>query len=241
MKKLIIFSVALMAASCMGIDNFDEPSSRFHGTVYDSETKEPILQDQGHTRVRIWERSFKNAESQEIPIKQDGTYNNNKLFPGTYHMLPLGAWWPCDTLRNVPLGSSTKQDFEVTPYLRVIDMETSLEGTSLTVSCRLQAPVTDGLPNIQDCRVFVSLNQFCGADHKLDQYNTNTYRIIASPTAWNTLPKDADGATARLTTATALPLKAGYTYFVRVGATVKDDSQGNKYNYSEIKMITVPD
>jgi hypothetical protein len=250
MKNAIILTAlaagAISMASCIEIDNFDEPESRLYGTVYDSETKKPILSDQGHTRIRIWERSFENARHQEIPLKQDGTYNNNRLFPGHYDMLPLGAWWPCDTVKNVPLGKSATKDFEVTPYLRVIDFEVKLgtepnskiKGPYITVACRLQAPVEDGLPQIQDCRAFLSLNQFCGADHKIDAYNVNPYRMINRPTNWSQIAKDADGATTRMTM--DIPVKAGYTYFVRVGATVKDDTQGNKYNYSEIIEISIP-
>ncbi len=244
MKRTIIFSViasasALLATSCMKIDNFKEPESRLHGTVYDAHTGQPILQDQGHTRIRIFEMSFPNRAHQEIPIKQDGTYNNQRLFPGHYDMVPLGAWWPADTVR-VALGKNASQDFQVVPYLRVLDFEATLTGLDLNVSCRLQAPEGTTPPQIQDVRAFVSMNQFCGADHKIDAYNNNSYRIVRSPTNWSAFEKAADGATTTLSTSTPLRLKAGYTYFVRIGATVKDDTQGNKYNYSEIKTITVP-
>jgi hypothetical protein len=251
MKTTIILTatacaLALGATSCMKIDNFDTPESRLYGNVLDAETGKPILSDQGHTRIRIWERSFRNATHQEIPVKQDGTYNNNRLFPGHYDMLPLGAWWPVDTVKNVPLGKSATQDFKVTPYLRVIDFTAkigeaghpTIKGPYITVSCRLQAPVEEGLPLIQDCRAYLSLNQFCGADHNIGTYNVNAYRMIKSPTNWSAVPKDADGASTPYTM--DIPVKAGYTYFVRAGATVKDDTQGNKYNYSEIVKVTIP-
>lgn len=245
MKRTIIFSMiagafALSATSCVEIDNFDAPESRLYGTVYDSELKTPIIQDQNHTRIRMWEVSFENAKEQEIPIKKDGTYNNHRLFPGYYDMVPIGAWWPVDTVRQVRLASSTAQDFEVLPYVRVIDVQWELDGVDLYVTCRLKAPQEAGMPDIQDVRVFLSMNQFCGADHKIDAYNNNSYRIVRSPTNWSAFEKAADGATTTLSTSTPLRLKAGYTYFVRIGATVKDDTQGNKYNYSEIKTITVP-
>jgi hypothetical protein len=253
MKRIIIFAAAvgafaLFATSCIEIDNFDAPESRFYGTITDSGTGKPILTDQGHTNLRMWEKSFEDAKEQEIPIKQDGTYNNHRLFPGHYDMAPIGPWWRADTVRNVALGKSTEQNFEVTPYLRVIDFEVvlgtaanpNIQGPYVTVTCKLEAPVTAGLPQVQDCRAYFSLTQFCGPGNCIGTYNNNDYRMIRMPTNWNTLDRDGDGVTDAALTMNIDRVKSGYTYFVRIGATVKDDLQGNKYNLSEIIPITIP-
>lgn len=260
MKRAINISVicgaaALLATSCMGIDNFDEPSSRLHGTVTDSDSQKLILQDQGHTTIRIKEVSFLNAEWQNIPVKQDGTYNNNKLFAGHYDMVPVGAWWPCDTVKAVPLGGEASKNFEVTPYLRVMDVKWSLEGTNLSVSCRLKAPLESmefttstgevksySMPKVEEVRVFVSMNQFCGSGNHIGNPYDQAKYAIARDTAWSAFAKEDTNTTIVLSTPekTPLPLKSGYTYFMRVGASTKNHHNETKYNYSEIAIINVP-
>lgn len=73
-------------------------------------------------------------------MKQDGTYNNTKLFAGTYDVVAEGPWWPVDTLRNVPVGGKVTRNFEVTPYLKITDFSAILDGDTLRVEGRLAAP-----------------------------------------------------------------------------------------------------
>jgi hypothetical protein len=198
MKKILnlVWGIALLSlVACSGIDNWDEPDCTFFGTVIDSYTGEPLLASQNEWQIRIWEKSWTGHEEgatnyQELRIKQDGTYQNTKLFAGTYDMLPFdGPFWPMDTVQNVVLSSSTKQDFTVTPYLQIIDFETELGtwdyGTAsapdvrpaLTFYCRIRAPRRDGLPNIRDIQAFLSRTTFCGngTDSRIDiaEYRDN--------------------------------------------------------------------
>src|SRR3546814_16841732 len=94
--------------------------------------------------MRILERSWEASEpnNQTLAVKQDGSYNNSKLFGGTYDMLPYGGpFWPVtDTVKNVAFDGVTEQDFTVTPYLQLTDFEAPLNGLELTLECRLNAP-----------------------------------------------------------------------------------------------------
>ena len=191
MKKILylFFGTALLSmTSCMGIDNWSEPDCTFSGTVIDSYTGEPLLASQNEWQIRIWEKTWTGHEGgatnqQDLRIKQDGTYQNTKLFAGTYDMLPYdGPFWPVDTVKGVVLKNSTKQDFTVTPYLQIIDLNTEVGtynfGTdaapnmrpSLTLYCRIKAPRRDGLPDIRDIQAFLSRTIFCGNgnDSKID-------------------------------------------------------------------------
>lgn len=249
MKKLIysllMGASVLFMASCMEVDNFDGPDAHFTGRLIDSTTGENILAGQGECRVRIWEKSFStNPSPQDIPLKQDGTYNNSKLFKGTYDVVPEGAWWPCDTIR-VGIGGKTTQNFKVTPYLHLVDFETSLVGDTLELSCRIDAPIKEGNPNIMDVRPFLSLTQFCGAGSRIDYYynmansddDAVAARYISKPMKpWEKLPKDEDGKSTPFKF--KVEVKPGYIYFVRIGARVQDTFQN--YNYTEIVKIEVP-
>lgn len=239
MKKfiysLLFGTSALLMASCMEVDNFDAPDCHFYGKIIDSTTGEGIVSDRGDCHIRIWEVSYKvNPGSQDLVVKEDGTFNNTKLFAGTYDMVPEGSWWAADTIR-MGIGNKTSQNFEVTPYLKVFDFKTELVGTTLTMSCRLDAPKTEGLPQITEIRPFLSLNNFCGASNCIGYYNTNTFKINVMKT-WDKIEKAEDGKS--LTYTVEVPVKPGYIYFARMGARVKDKFE--KYNYTEIVKIEVP-
>ena len=244
MKKLIyslfIGASVVCMPSCMEVDTFDVPDAHFTGRIIDSVTGENILADQGECHVRIWEKSFKeNPNPQDIPVKQDGTFNNTKLFNGTYDVVPEGAWWPADTIR-IGIGGKVTENFEVTPYLRFSEYELTLtDPDSIQVSCRFEGtPAPEGMsyPTIWDIRPFLSMNQFCGAGNCLSYYSPlEQYKKTINRT-WEKLNKLEDGKSEVYSF--KVWVKPGYKYSVRMGARVKDTFQ--KYNYTEIKEIEIP-
>jgi hypothetical protein len=243
MKKIlyIVLGVLVMSVtSCMEVDNWAEPDTRVHGRIIDSYTGENLLTAQGDWGIRIWERTWKDSEptAQSLSVMQDGSYNNNKLFGGTYDMLPYGGpFWPVDTLRDVVFGGTTEQDFTVTPYLQVLGLETELKGLKLTLTCVVKAPIRQGLPNLVEVKPFLSLNQFCGATNgsfiDLNEYNE---KRIQYNKPW--VEAFGDVEQSEVIRIGPLPVKPGYTYYVRVGANVNDANK--KYNYSEIVKVVVP-
>lgn len=246
-KYSLLFGVmGLLVASCMEVDNFDAPDAHFTGRIIDKTTGENILSDQGAGQVKMWEKSFSlNPGAQGIPVKQDGTFNNTKLFKGTYDVVPEGAWWPADTIR-IGIGKKTTQDFEVTPYLKLFDLNVEMQDDSLAISCRLDVPpITEGLPRILDVRPFLSLNQFCGEGNSISYYATqgNSDKDYASKylakvrATWDKLDKLEDGKSKVFSF--KVDVKPGYIYFVRVGARVDDTFK--KYNYTEIVKFEVPE
>lgn len=225
-------------SSCMEIDNFDAPAASIEGRLIDKTTGENLLVDQADNHIRIWEMSYSaNPTPQDLAVKMDGTYKNTKLFSGTYDMLPLdGAYWPCDTTFNVAIGKSgAVQDFEVTPYLHVTDFKAELSGTTLTLSCRLQAPVTNGLPMVMEIRPFLSLNQYCGASNHIDYYYTDDYKISVRK-AWSKIGDESGQGTE--TYSVSMEVKSGYHYWCRMGVQVNNTYKN--WNYSEITEIIVP-
>ena len=249
MMKKILYSLltgvaAFCISSCMEIDNFDAPDAHVTGRLIDSTTGETYITDHTDTHIRIWEKSYSvNPTPQDIPVKGDGTYNNSKLFAGTYDMLPYdGPYWPADTAFNVPIGAKgTVQDFTITPYLKIVDFKTELDGITLTMSCRLQAPLTEknglALPQVLEIRPFLSLTQYCGNANKIDYYASNDFRINLRRT-WDRIDTNGDGISDDTYTI-SVELKKGYSYNVRMGANVNDTY--TKFNYSEIVRIVVPD
>src|SRR5260221_3537014 len=242
MKKInyIVLWMALVGlSSCFKKDNYDAPDAQVSGNIIDKYTGKPLLSSQNDWQIRIWERSWTASTviNQTIPVKQDGSYNNSKMFAGTYDMLPYGGpFWPADTAKAVVFNKSGAQkDFTVIPYLEVINLVTSVVGTNLTLKVNLKAPIRVGLPNIVEIKPFISLTTFCGASNYININEYNSPRIqINKP--W--LTEVGDIETSNVYTIGPLPVKSGYTYYVRVGANVNDPNK--KYNYSEIKQVIVP-
>jgi len=201
MKMKNIFSLFLIVtllslSSCFKIDNWDEPDSTFFGTVYEvfepkdggEYIRRPILASQNDWQIRIWERTWTGHEggatsSQDLRIKQDGTFQNTKLFAGEYDMLPDdGPFWPVlDTLRKVVLkkGKATEVNFEVEPYMVIDDftIETGImplpfvrpvppPEPAIWVKWKIRAPMLERhgveIPNLHNTKVFLSLTKFCG-------------------------------------------------------------------------------
>ena len=248
MKKItyIVLGMALIGlSSCYKKDNWDAPDSGFSGKIIDSYTGQPLLSSQNDWQLRIWEKSWtaSTATNQSIPIKQDGTFSNSKLFKGTYDVsLNTGPFWPLDTAKGVVFdkGGATK-DFTVTPYLQVIDFTPTLVGTSLTFTFRLKAPKRVGMPNLYDIKGYMSLTQFCGESNNINipEYTQNIpgrVAIINPRKSWNAQFGDVD--TSPVLTLGPYTVKSGYTYQVRVGANTNIGSR--PFNYSEIKQVKVP-
>jgi len=244
----LMLGVAMLSlASCQKIDNWSEPGSRLYGNVIDSYTNTNLLMDQNDWQIRIIDRTWEKmnpgtvAQYQTLAVMKDGVYNNAKLFSGTYDMLPYdGPFWPVDTVKGVVLGKETQQDFKVTPYLQLSGFTATLVGTNLTLTCTVKAPIITGLPNLYEVKPFLSLNTFCGNSNYINiaEYNNlrkQINRTWAAELANLKLPANTDAITY---TMGPLPVKSGYTYYVRVGANV--NALSRRYNYTPIVKVVVP-
>jgi len=237
-----MFGAALLSlASCQKIDNWDAPGSRLYGNVIDSYTGTNLAMDNNDWQIRIIDRTWEQmhpgtvAQYQSLAVMKDGVYNNAKLFSGTYDMLPYdGPFWPVDTVKGVVLDKETQQDFTVTPYLQLLNFTATLNGTSLTLTCTVKAPIITGLPNLYEVKPFLSLTTFCGNSNYINiaEYNNLRKNINKSWAA------EVGTADSKVYTIGPLPVKSGYTYYVRVGANV--NALSRRYNYSPIVKVVVP-
>ena len=250
MKKILylLFGGAVLClASCWPIDNWDAPDCRFHGKLIDSYTGDNLMTSQNEFKIRVWEVSFteNTPQQQDLAVMQDGTYNHTKMFAGTWDMIPYnGPFWPVtDTTKNVVLTKETEQNFTVTPYLQLIEFNQRLDGLDLYLSCKLKAPRRQGLPQLREVKPFLSLTPFCGqgTNSRIDitEYENRRLQLNRSwgdEMARNGLDRDSETSIAY--ELGPLPVKSGYTYYVRVGANVT--AGGNAYNYTPIVKIVVP-
>jgi len=238
---LMLGATLFLLASCQKIDNWDAPSARLYGNVIDKYTGTNLAQDQNDWQIRIWDKTWEEknpgtvAQYQSLAVMMDGSYNNTKLFSGTYNMLPYdGPFWPADTIKGVVLGKETQQDFTVTPYLQVLNFNATLSGTNLTLTCTVKAPVITGLPNFYEVKGFLSLTTFCGNSNYINIGDYNNLRKSINKT-W---AAEVGAADSKDYTLGPFPVKSGYTYYVRIGANV--NALSRRYNYSPIVKVVVP-
>ena len=118
MKK-ITFCTLLCALVTFGscdmfkVDNYDEPGETLQGEVIDVATGERILTDQGSEgiRVRLTELSWGDnvQHNPDFYCMPDGTFQNTKLFKGTYNIRIDGPFIPLvrEDEYGVPLADET--------------------------------------------------------------------------------------------------------------------------------------
>jgi len=238
---LTLVATLLSFASCQKIDNWDEPAARLYGNVIDEYTGKNLVMDNNDWQIRIIDRTWEAnnpgtvAQYQSLAVMRDGEYNNSKLFPGVYDMIPYdGPFWPVDTIRGVVLENETQQDFSVTPYLQLSNFTATLDGTNLTLACTVKAPVVTDLPNLYEVWGFLSLTSFCGSSNYINIPEYTGLRAQVKKN-WAAVAGTAESIDYTLG---PFPVKSGYTYYVRMGANV--DALSRKFNYTEIVKVVEP-
>lgn len=243
MRTIYLFTALtglLFLNACSKTDNYDGPNASMKGQVIDKVTNKPFLTGQGEFSIRLLETSWSdNPAPQDIAVKQDGSYNHTKLFQATYTLQPYGgAFWPAQKIEGYQLGANAEQNFEVTPYLQIKNVKWTLKAENkLDISCTLAAPITGGLPQVIEVRPFLSLTPYCGAGNRIDAYYKDEYRALINQN-WENIGNMQTGEGKETYTIKDIPLKSGYTYYVRMGAKVRDTYE--KFNYSEVEVIKVP-
>jgi Domain of unknown function (DUF3823_C)/Protein of unknown function (DUF3823) N-terminal domain len=233
MKKLIsriLMGVAILAGSaCTKIDNYPGPNASFQGNLIS--TAGGNLPTSGGS-TQIWMQQIGWTAPQTIPSKFDGTFEDTQLFSGGYKVIPTGgAFWPVYDTVTVNLAEGTKHDFTVTPYLVIKNFVAVLNGTTLTLTYDIDAPIVAGLPTIKDTQPYVNTTSLVGAGASIQVFSDANAVSINKEFVDMT---DAD----KSMTLTVPNLIPGRTFFVRVGVRLADSY--NSSNFSNIVEVDVP-
>jgi hypothetical protein len=247
MKKLIYFiACALSVCSCT-LDNYDAPSETFKGTVIDKVTGKGFQTEVGDNGIqfKMLETSYKkNPTPWYFTCKQDGTFQDTKVFKGTYNITPYGAFVPfvetddngnitSDQSVNLDISGTTTHEFKVDPFLVVTWVgEPTVSDGKITVKAKIERGTTN--PNYQqDCTdVFLYINS------SSPYVGDNNYDSRISVSLSGDEAKAAPGSVVTLTSS---KVTGKMTYYVRVGARIDYVTNGSRrYNYNEPKSIAVP-
>ena len=270
MKKIsYILSIALFSftsCSLFEIDNKEVPAETLQGEVVDVETGEPVLTDQGSEgiRVRLTEDSWGEnvTPNPDFFCMPDGTFQNTKLFKGTYHIRIDGPFIPLmrEDERGVPLADEsqivnisgvTKVKFEVQPFLKIewVDEPEIING-KVRAKVRVTRAVSEdefrnkiepmggyssSFQNITDIQLFVSYSSSVGYRARDERWSS---KIEYTGTAFNSLL----GQTITIESTGTIP--SGRVVFIRAAARINYDtpkgSGTRRWNYNEPLQLLIP-
>ncbi|MDR0540974.1 MAG: DUF3823 domain-containing protein [Dysgonamonadaceae bacterium] len=244
MKNILRISLVIVSIICFyacELDNYEGPNAQISGRILDHNGN--LLRTEpgaSNMRIEMYELSWANGDSSVavtpnyLNVKIDGTYNNSKVFAGTYKIRPVeGAFYPYkDGGDTIVINGKTVKDFIVTPYLNVDWVEEphfnpadSCIEASFKFTRNSHPDVF--MSDVLDAGLFISSNQYVG--------NNNYYSDIVS--GKTTLNNALEGET--ITVKTARKVKYYNTdVYVRVGACCADTYK--KYNYTTIVKVHIP-
>lgn len=239
-KGILTVSVICLTISCaklLRVDNYAGPNAAFEGNVIDSVTGQNINTETGGFQIQMEQISYSaNPDPYYIPAKPDGTFEDTRIFSGTYRITPTqGAFWPVDTT-DVKIKGVTAMNFTVVPYIEIKNFTHRLSGDTLIMDFQIDAPRKNGLPAIIDAWPFVNNTNFVGSGSFISQYtnankgdpNKNTIDINST---WN-------DTIASTTYELRVPgLLSGRTFYARVGIRVNDSYK--KFDYSDVIKVDI--
>lgn len=238
-KGIMTASVLLAGYACSKVDNYAAPNASFQGNIIDSVTGQNILTETSGAEIEMLQTSWvANPAPYYIPSKQDGSFEDARIFSGTYGIIPTqGAFWPIADTLSTAINGTTKHDFTVVPYLEITNFKDSIYPDSLVMTCNLMAPRTVGLPEILEVWPFVNNTPFVGSGSSISNFtisdNSNpSYNLAPINSNWD--PSMAS-TTYRVVVKGLVP---GYTYYFRLGVRVNDSYK--KFNLSPIDSATIP-
>lgn len=248
-KALYILTclVTLLPISCTRIDNYQEPQETLYGKILDKETGESLQCEAGSNGIRIKLMEY-NWDENPTPYyfysRMDGTFNNTKIFKGTYGILVEGPFVPLqqyDEEGNMILDGevikeikgTVNQNFEVEPFLRINWVTEPYLGSDgkIKASVRISRGTdnTDYQLDVDRIALFISSTKYVGNNDYLTKYSrVNSF----------------EGEEAEALLGTELELEArfevpaGRTWFVRAAARTNYTVAGtSRYNYSTVMEV----
>lgn len=271
MKKKIFnlawISALLLLSSCEMFeeDNYDEPQETLRGSVIDAATGNPVLTDQGSEgiRVRLTELSWGDnvQHNPDFFCRPDGTFQNTRLFKGTYNITVDGPFIPIVRLdeRGIPLAdgsiemeiAGTKEVcFEVQPFLNVelVGTPTVSDG-KITAQVRVTRAVSkeefrkaiepmapekyeNSFTNVTDIQLFVSYSSTVGYRARDPRWSSE---IKYDGSSFDPLL----GSTITIKSNGAVP--SGRKVFIRAAARIDYATENVKrWNYSPSMEVIIP-
>ncbi|GGC15227.1 hypothetical protein GCM10011386_03770 [Parapedobacter defluvii] len=226
MKRLLAIVAWAVLASACELDNYDAPNAQLSGNIIDAETNELVQQDiiRG-TTIKLIEHGYDPVQPQYLRVKNDGTYANTLLFANTYTIQPELRNFVQVEEQEIQIGSDTKLDFRVQPYIRVKEASIVKEGTKIVATFKLQQTVPEVVSRIG---LYADAEPIVGEPIRDVAAEVQLGRTVDEDETFTLVIDAADNRAV---------LKSGNQYFFRVGALINVPEA--KFNYAPAVAITV--
>jgi hypothetical protein len=187
----------------------------------------------GGVQIQLKQLSWSdNPTPYYIPSKPDGSFEDTRIFSGHYSVIPTqGAFWPVDSILADIKGASSR-NFTVVPYLEITNVTHAQNADSLVMTFQLQAPRTNGLPQIIDATGFVNNTPFVGGGAFIQSFFNQPSATVSINSNWNNTIKTTTYRTV------VHNLQPGWTYYARIGVRLNDSYK--KYDLSDIVQVVMP-
>lgn len=245
MKKInlamIVLAASSLLVSCIK-DNYAAPAETFKGAFVEKGTNVPFQTALGNTgiRIRMMEYSWSDTpQPYDMNVKQDGTFQNTKVFKGKYGVTPEGAFVPLKE-EVLEIKGTIEKTYEVEPLLKLEWVGQPVVNSDGTVS--VQVKVTRGTTNpdyqqeVEKGWLFVSETDYVGDFCYSPNYSTRLtgaeIPLGETITVTTGFPNGTSG------TGIAFP-NYQRKYFLRFAAkTTVNFSNTERYNYTPIVEVT---
>lgn len=185
-----ILLTAFFAACENDIDNYDAPNGGIKGLILDKETNEPIplpVQGSSGVIVNLFEQNTQASKSIDFKAKQDGSYENSKIFNIDYKVVVNGPF--VDTCEGlVTIKGQTEFNLFATPYCR-INIQASIDAANQVTVIYNATPSS---PTLEVSEVSVMWNFASGVDVNSSNYANKTTLSDSSGSYVFDLPNDSE-------------------------------------------------
>lgn len=228
MKKythyILILLLSVFISCSRDFDNYPEANAEIYGALLDAATNEPMPSEQPNGfKIRLLTQDIKNAIPIDFWGMADGTYQNTKVFSGTYKVFPveLAAIQPDTQLLQIT--GRVQADFKVVPFLRIGNVVITKEGNTITVNYSLSRSVVT--------TKIVNRRLLLGNVPSLS-VNVNSQSVATNLSA---IP---DEQLLGVTFTDKITVPGPGTWYIRVAAATNNPL--GKYNYSPVVKIEIP-
>jgi hypothetical protein len=236
---LIPVIISLFAISCE-IDNYDGPNAKISGKFLDSQTGELVGTDiQQGNEIGVYEQGWQTEARQAWVVKNTGEYTNDMVFAATYRVVFTNCnFFPFTIDEFVVKEGNNTHDFEVTPYLRIINPGITYDAATQTVNATFNLQKGGDNVTLNQIRLYAFTDQWVGEYVKFNITDADAQKGSA------VVGSTVDGTTQYTLSINVASypnmFKYSRTYYFRIGALANVPDVGTvRRNYSPLVTIDI--
>jgi hypothetical protein len=229
-----------MTVSCE-IDNYDGPDASITGSFLDSATGELVGTDiTNGNSIGVYELGWPTEAKQTWNIDNSGVYTNNTVFAANYRIEFTSCnFYPFIVNDFVVKKGANTYDFNVTPYLRIVNPVITFDATTNIVKATfsLEAGGTD--VKLNEIRLFAFTDKWVGNYVKFAITSGTSYKKAPGAVSATVNPSTQFELTIDVAANPTL-FKNTRDYYFRIGALATVPNVGTiRHNYSPLVTLNI--